>query len=792
MIYRTAGARRAFARDALWLALAQGVQYAVPLVLVPYLAHTLGVARWGDVAAVLAAGNLLALLPAYGFQWTAARTLAQAPTDAARRACIAGTAGVRAGLTGIAVGLGALLAATVGQGAPLAWAGVAYVAAQGVTWGWAFEGRGRYSTAALLYVLARAPVPLLVLLCVHTPAHAARVPLAYAAASLAETGAGFWLLRRAGWLGRPAWRDVQAALRDGGWLFAGQLAVLSYVGGNPLWVRLLASPATAGVYGAAEAVVRAATGLLQPLSRALVPRMSRNPDAHRAGVWAGLVIGGTFGAAAAVALYAGAPLVPRLLGSGFAPSVAVVRTLAPLPLLVALSQAAGVNLALARRQDPRVALLFGVGAVVNLAGAVWLVPRSGALGMAYALLLAEVTVTVLSLLLLRVPARARPLLMRYDWLIVGAGLTGATLAERLAAAGADVLVIDRRAHVAGNAFDEVDEHGVLVHRYGPHAFHTNSERVWRYLSRFTGWHPYAHRVQAVVGAEHLPLPFNLTALDQVFGAEAPRLARALAEAYPGQGHVPVLRMRDHPDAAVREVAAFVYERIFLGYTQKQWGMRPEALDPSVTARVPVRLSHDDRYFLDRYQASPCDGFTALVARMLAHPRITVQTGVAYEDLGSAVQARRLLYTGAVDAFFGYVHGALPYRSLHFAFEHHANSGLVQPVAQLNHPEAPAITRVTEFRHMTGQRAAGTTLSVETPEAYRMGENEPYYPVPHAESRARYARYAREAAAAAPGVVLAGRLGEYRYYNMDQAVARALVLADRLLAGAPLPQPEEAL
>ena len=376
----------------------------------------------------------------------------------------------------------------------------------------------------------------------------------------------------------------------------------------------------------------------------------------------------------------------------------------------------------------------------------------------------------------------------YDWLIVGAGLTGATLAERLARqGGARVLVVDARPHVAGNAFDELDAHGVLVHRYGPHAFHTNSARVWHYLSRFTEWHPYEHRVCAALDAYLVPLPFNLDALAQCFGPAARHLEARLLARYPGQEHVPVLRLLDDDDADVQRVAQFVYERIFLGYTQKQWGRRPEELDPSVTARVPVRLSRDDRYFQDRFQATPRAGFTALVARMLDHPNITVQTGCAFGDIGSAFRWKRMVYTGQVDAYFESCHGPLPYRSLHFDFKHYANQDaptvLRQKVAQVNHPEAPAVTRVTEFRHMTGQPGPGTTLSVETPVAYTSGVNEPYYPVPHPDSRALYARYAADAAREAPQVVFAGRLGEYRYYNMDQAVARALVIADRLLGGA---------
>lgn len=390
------------------------------------------------------------------------------------------------------------------------------------------------------------------------------------------------------------------------------------------------------------------------------------------------------------------------------------------------------------------------------------------------------------------PAAVHP---RYDWLVVGAGLTGATIAGRIARErGERVLVVDSRPHIGGNVFDGPDAHGVVVHHYGPHAFHTNSARVWEHLSRFTDWHPYEHRVVADLGPELapglasgdglIPVPFNLTALDACFGADAPRLAGRLAARFAGQEHVPVLRLMQDADADVRRVAAFVYEHVFLGYTVKQWGRRPEDLDASVTARVPVRLSRDDRYFQDRYQATPAGGFAAMVARMLDHPNIEVRTGCAATDLGADDRARRTVYTGPLDGYFGHALGVLPYRSLRFEWAHHVvgGGGLAQPVAQINRPSAPSVTRSTEYRHMTGQAHAGTTVSWETPEAYVPGANEPFYPVPHPDARALFDRYAALATTEAPDVVFAGRLADYRYYNMDQAVARALTVFDRQIAG----------
>ncbi|MEM8599598.1 MAG: UDP-galactopyranose mutase [Bacteroidota bacterium] len=387
---------------------------------------------------------------------------------------------------------------------------------------------------------------------------------------------------------------------------------------------------------------------------------------------------------------------------------------------------------------------------------------------------------------------------RYDYLIVGAGLTGSVLAERLASQlGKRVLVIDRRAHLGGNVYDEDDEHGVRVHRYGPHLFHTNSETVVRYLSQFTAWHPYEHRVLGRIadhsGVERLvPVPFNLTTLHALYPQrQAERLEARLLATYGADANVPILKLRDTADADLQGLAEFVYERVFYGYTLKHWGCPPEALGAHVTARVPVRLSHDDRYFLDHHQALPRDGYTALVARILDHPSIDLETGVAFEDARDTVRFDRLIYTGPIDAFFDDAHGSLPYRSLRFQFEHIPASaltgeqgarGFAQPAAQVNHPSLDVpFTRVTEFKHATGQRVEGTTVAREFPEAYERGTNEPYYPVPAAANRTRYLKYAAEAACL-PSVTFAGRLADYKYYNMDQAVARALALFERTLVG----------
>ncbi|WRP13731.1 UDP-galactopyranose mutase [Geochorda subterranea] len=364
-----------------------------------------------------------------------------------------------------------------------------------------------------------------------------------------------------------------------------------------------------------------------------------------------------------------------------------------------------------------------------------------------------------------------------DWVIVGAGFTGCTLAERIASQlGETVLVIERRRHVAGNAFDYYNEHGHLVHKYGPHVFHTNSREVWEYLSQFTEWRPYYHRVVAVVQGKQVPLPFNLESLQQLFPARLANIfERRLVSEFGYGARVPVLRLLEHSDKVLRSLGQYVYERVFLGYTIKQWGLRPEELDPSVTGRVPIVVSRDCRYFQDCFQAVPSLGYTALFLRMLSHANIRVLLGADYRDVREDIHFRKgLVYTGPIDEFFDYKHGALEYRSIRFEFVT-LDEPMHQKVATVNYPEDYNFTRVTEMKHITGQQARKTTLIREYPERYEPGANEPYYPVPRPENRERYNLYAEDARRLGRSVVFAGRLGDYKYYNMDQAVARALKL-----------------
>ena len=368
---------------------------------------------------------------------------------------------------------------------------------------------------------------------------------------------------------------------------------------------------------------------------------------------------------------------------------------------------------------------------------------------------------------------------RPDFLIVGAGFTGAVAARLLAEAGAgEVLVIDRRDHVAGNAYDAPNAAGVTVHRYGPHIFHTNSDKVFAFLSRFTAWRAYEHRVEAEIDGRLVPLPFGLPAIEALFPAdEAAALIAALTERYGAEARVPILKLRETDDARLRALADFIYAKVFDGYSRKQWGMATELLAPSVTARVPVIVSRDTRYFADRHQAMPDQGYTAMFAAILHHPRITVRLNTALEDLEPQLRARRTVYTGPLDEWFGSDEGALPYRSLRFEEETRPTFG-AQPCGTVNFPNNHAYTRITEMGWLTGETSGATTLMAEYPQAHVPGETEPFYPVPTEAAEALADRYRRRADALAGRVWFAGRLADYRYYNMDQAAARAMTLVEK--------------
>lgn len=362
----------------------------------------------------------------------------------------------------------------------------------------------------------------------------------------------------------------------------------------------------------------------------------------------------------------------------------------------------------------------------------------------------------------------------FDALVVGCGFAGAVLAERIAA-GSDrrVLVIDRRPHIAGNAFDRLDGAGILVHQYGPHIFHTNSSAVFEYLSRFTKWRPYEHRVLADIGGKLLPMPINRTTLNGLYGLDLKD--DAAAAAFLASRAEPVAEVRTSEDVVLAAIGRELYETFFRGYTRKQWGLDPSELDRSVTSRVPTRTGTDDRYFTDTFQAMPEAGYTAMFAAMLDHPNITVELGVDYADVKDKISADHTVFTGPIDAFFDHRFGALPYRSLEFQHETH-DTEWFQPVGVVNYP-LPDVpwTRITEYKHLTGQRNVQTSITREIPRA----EGDPYYPIPRPDNQAIYKRY-EALAQARTDVSFVGRLATYRYYNMDQVVGQALATYRRLV------------
>lgn len=363
----------------------------------------------------------------------------------------------------------------------------------------------------------------------------------------------------------------------------------------------------------------------------------------------------------------------------------------------------------------------------------------------------------------------------FDYLIVGAGFAGSTLAERLAAGlGKRVLLCDKRPHVGGNAYDYYDRAGILVHKYGPHIFHTASRKIFDYLSRFTDWRSYEHRVLARVDGKLLPFPINIDTVNGLYGASygADELAAHFARV---AVHSP--RTKTSEDAVVGKVGWDLYEKFFRNYTRKQWGLDPSELDASVAARVPARLDHDDRYFTDEHQAMPRHGYTRLFENMLDHRNITIALNADYRDLAREVRFDEMIYTGPVDAFFDYRLGKLPYRSIDFKFETHEREWF-QPAAVVNYPNEHDYTRITEFKYLTGQSHPRTTVVYEYPTA----EGDPYYPVPKPENAALYQRY-KALADAVPDVRFVGRLATYKYYNMDQVVGQALTCYDHIRARA---------
>jgi len=362
--------------------------------------------------------------------------------------------------------------------------------------------------------------------------------------------------------------------------------------------------------------------------------------------------------------------------------------------------------------------------------------------------------------------------LKFDYLIVGAGFAGSVLAERLArGSGKKVLLVDRRSHIGGNAYDHYDDAGILVHKYGPHIFHTNSREVFEYLSNFTRWRQYEHRVRASVDGQLVPIPINLDTINQLYGLkltsmEVEKFFESVAE--------PREHVRTSEDVVVGRVGRELYEKFFRGYTRKQWGLDPSQLDAMVTARVPVRTNRDDRYFGDTYQAMPLRGYTRLFENMLDHDNVKILLNTDYREILDVIPHDKMIYTGPVDEFFDYRYGKLPYRSLKFEFET-VNEARVQPVAVVNYPNEHLYTRVTEFKHLTGQEHPKSSLVYE----YPLSEGDPYYPVPRPENNELYKKY-QALAEERSDVLFVGRLATYKYYNMDQVVAQALSVYARIV------------
>jgi len=359
----------------------------------------------------------------------------------------------------------------------------------------------------------------------------------------------------------------------------------------------------------------------------------------------------------------------------------------------------------------------------------------------------------------------------FDALIVGAGFAGCVMAERLASvSGQKVLIVDQRSHIGGNAYDRYDDAGILIHPYGPHIFHTNSADVFKYLSKFTKWRPYEHKVLASVDGQLLPMPINLDTVNQLYGLS---LTSFELEAYFASVAEKIVDVRTSEDVVVNKVGRDLYNKFFRGYTRKHWGLDPSELDASVTARVPTRTNRDSRYFTDTYQAMPLHGYTRMFESMISNPNIKLMLNTDYREVASVIPWRHMIYTGPVDKFFDCRHGPLPYRSL--AFEHVTLPQVqAQSVGTVNYPNDRDYTRVTEFKHLTGQQNASTSVVYE----YARAEGDPYYPIPRSENAKLLLRYEAEAEQLSD-VTFIGRLASYKYYNMDQVVAQALATFKRM-------------
>jgi len=383
----------------------------------------------------------------------------------------------------------------------------------------------------------------------------------------------------------------------------------------------------------------------------------------------------------------------------------------------------------------------------------------------------------------------------FDYVVVGAGLSGGVMAERISnVLNRNVLVIEKRSHIGGNTYDRYDKNGIFIHQYGPHIFHTKIKEVWDYLSQFTEWREYYHHVLGSIDGKRVPIPFNLNTLEQLLPAHlAGELEKKLVQHFGYGSKVPILKLREVEDPDLKWLADFVYERVFVNYTIKQWGMKPEELDPAVTGRVPVFISRDDRYFSDPYQGLPKHGYTRMFEKLFNSPKIKLMLNTDYREVLHLAWDQRtfslfgqpfrgtVIYTGAIDELFEYKYGQLPYRSLRFEFET-VHQERYQETGTVNYPNEYNFTRITEFKHLTGQHHKDSVIVREYPQPYERdvpGRDIPYYPVPHPDHQELFKKYWREAQNI-PQLILVGRLAEYKYYDMDACVAKALKVFEQKL------------
>ena len=359
----------------------------------------------------------------------------------------------------------------------------------------------------------------------------------------------------------------------------------------------------------------------------------------------------------------------------------------------------------------------------------------------------------------------------FDYLIVGAGFAGSVLAERLAnVEDKKVLIVDQRDHIGGNAYDYYNKDGILIHKYGPHIFHTNSKKVFDYLSHYTLWRPYEHRVLASVDGQLVPIPINLNTINKLYSLQ---LNCHELEAFFESKAEKISRIVTSEDVVVSKVGRELYEKFFKGYTRKQWDLDPSELDASVSARVPTRTNRDDRYFTDTYQAMPAQGYTRMFQKMLSHPNIKIMLNTDYKEIVDIIPYKTMIYTGPIDSYFNYCYGRLPYRSIEFRFETHETE-VFQSTGTINYPNEHPYTRITEFKYLTGQKHQKTSVVYEYPQA----EGDPYYPIPRPENAEIYKKY-QSLASTMTNTYFTGRLATYRYYNMDQVVAQSLTLFEKI-------------